>query len=1702
MNTKCCAPSCRLWAAILVSIVAVLLVSPAYGALISLNRSPEPPQCIRNDGTEAENYNYTVTFSTIANYYTDVIRDPSSTIVRGIFYDCTGNNAGLVPPGFQYVNIGSGCPSPISRTQTFNPGAGAALGRYEIEISFFSIQGGSAFEAKAAVTFYVCLTKGNLVITKFNDLNANGVRDPGEPGVANWLMTIQTPIGDTVGRLTDGSGLVTLNGVGAGSYTITESSVSGWKPTTPTSVTTTVTNGGTAQVAFGNVRPISISGGAFHDLTCNGVKDPSDPPLAGATFTLTDVAGNPVNDADGNPVAPQTGSTFSFTNLFPGTYRVVETNPVGYSSTNAIPGTGGTKIGNDTLQIAATTPNTAYSGNNYLDCPPAPCLTITKTANPTSQYIGGTVVYTFSVHNCGNTPLTVTNLQDDKLGNLLSDFQTANGGSLTMQAGVTVNFTKNYVIQPSDPNPIINTVTIDASDPFGTSLHQTDTETVTIIPPPPVSITGGSFDDANCDGVLDPTDPPLAGATFTLTDLAGAPVLDINGFVVAPQVGSTYNFINLNAGSYRVTETAPVGFQNRNAVPGTGGTKLANNMLRVDSTTPGNAYPNNSFLNCAPAPCIDLTKVPDVANQYDGGLIRYTFTVTNCGNTPLNAHVLDSVLGDLTPLLVAANGGTDVIPAGGSVQFIKSHTVVPADPDPLVNNATATGTDPYGTIVTDPATASVNILRPCIDITKVAAPTAGREGDVITYTFTVSNCGNRALTSVTVNDTVYGDLTADFVAANSGSDTLALAATVVFTKNHTLAASDPDMLTNTVTVTGLDPLSKQYSHSDTESVDVLRPCIEVVKTVDPTYANMGEQVVYTYTVTNCGNVDLHDVTVSDDRLGDLTADFIAANGGTDVLVVATSATWTENYTVASETPNPLVNTVTASGFDPIHLSVTDTDTATVNIPVTISGGAFYDVSGNGILEPGDPPLPGATFTIKTLAGQNVQNIFGQCVCPQTGSTFSFTNLFPGSYIITETNPPLYTSTNAIPGPSGTKITVDKIRVDAVPHLFYPSNWFLDTLLGTGSISGTKFDSDTLLPIPNVTITLRESSGRVAGVVKTDALGNYSFEKLPAGIYRVTETDLPGYVSTDATPGPYANVLDFNNIRVNLPDGEESPGNIFYDTRTGDCISIDKSVSPTIAAVGNVLTYTFVVRNCGIVNLTGVTVVDNVLGDLTPQFMAANNGSDTLPVGVSVTFQVRYTIPVGAPNPLVNTVTATGNTPFGTQATDTDTASVELASPCISISKSATPDQVGGPGDVVTYGFVVENCGDVPISDVTVVDSVLGDLTALFIIANGGSDTLAVGASVAFSTDYTLPDDAVFPFTNTVTVTGKDPFGGTVTGQDSALVTLSEACVSIAASDHPATAKIGDTITCKITICNCGNKPLNDIQIGCCPCGLGSAAVAPPCTDLTPFFKAANNGSDGLCIGSCVTFDYSHTVAATDPQPLCFTLMVQGDAQGAIVSSSQDVAIEIDSNQKGNPLQPVTLTQSGWDLNCEEFVYPKFRTAFAGFVYYGSPAPNQLIVGYRNTIRYTGSTASLTRLCLFLPQTGPCGSLRHSYDSPWSTTEAGILAGESIALMMNIAYNDMRLMPRSPGYDLESFTVNQGLLRGRTVRQVLDIANRIMGGMPPCAYGIPNCAVLVQILQSINGNYEWVDFNTYIDRGYLTPNRPLGPPNPPHPPVVP
>jgi hypothetical protein len=91
-----------------------------------------------------------------------------------------------------------------------------------------------------------------ICVCKFNDLNGNGVQDPGEGPLSNWVFNVTGPNNYSNTITTDEKGCGCLTVPAPGTYTVTEVMQSGWTPTTTNPQTITVTPGQTYNLIFGN----------------------------------------------------------------------------------------------------------------------------------------------------------------------------------------------------------------------------------------------------------------------------------------------------------------------------------------------------------------------------------------------------------------------------------------------------------------------------------------------------------------------------------------------------------------------------------------------------------------------------------------------------------------------------------------------------------------------------------------------------------------------------------------------------------------------------------------------------------------------------------------------------------------------------------------------------------------------------------------------------------------------------------------------------------------------------------------------------------------------------------------------------------------------------------------------------------------------------------------------------------------------------------------------------------------------------------------------------------------------------------------------------------------------------------------------------------------------------------------------------------
>ena len=325
--------------------------------------------------------------------------------------------------------------------------------------------------------------------------------------------------------------------------------------------------------------------------------------------------------------------------------------------------------------------------------------------------------------------------------------------------------------------------------------------------------------------------------------------------------------------------------------------------------------------NCAG---LDLAKrAAPAAYTHAGQKITYTFTVTNPKYFTLhNVHVTDDRIAGAIPCTPST------LATGMTATCTAEYAISQADVDAgqVTNAANATGTTPNDDDVTSPpADATVHAVQtPGIHLVKSAFPTSYAEpGETIHYTYTVANTGNVTLHDVRLTDDRLGPIICPATTLTPGASTTCVAIYVT-------AAADVDAgrISNTALVAGHPPTGPPVADTDRETVHAIQtPGIQLAKTAFPTeYAEPGETIHYTYTVANTGNVTLHDVRLTDDRLGPITcpATTLAAGASTTCHATHTTAR-------ADVDAGHITNTAIVTGHPPTGRPVTDAGTATVRL---------------------------------------------------------------------------------------------------------------------------------------------------------------------------------------------------------------------------------------------------------------------------------------------------------------------------------------------------------------------------------------------------------------------------------------------------------------------------------------------------------------------------------------------------------------------------------------------------------------------------------------------------------------------------------------------------------------------------------------------------------------------------------------------------
>ena len=187
-----------------------------------------------------------------------------------------------------------------------------------------------------------------IVGTICSDLNANGVRDGGEDGLADWTVYLDLNNSGTLDNDADGTpepstatnsdGDYRIFGLLPGVYRISEVVQTSWSPTAPVSQDVLVVDGKDTKADFFNFGGGDIVGTIWNDLNDDGVRDTDpvtgaliEPGLADWTVFLDLNTDQTLNPSEPTTLTDAIGE-YSFTGLPAGDYEVFEVLPAGWEA--------------------------------------------------------------------------------------------------------------------------------------------------------------------------------------------------------------------------------------------------------------------------------------------------------------------------------------------------------------------------------------------------------------------------------------------------------------------------------------------------------------------------------------------------------------------------------------------------------------------------------------------------------------------------------------------------------------------------------------------------------------------------------------------------------------------------------------------------------------------------------------------------------------------------------------------------------------------------------------------------------------------------------------------------------------------------------------------------------------------------------------------------------------------------------------------------------------------------------------------------------------------------------------------------------------------------------------------------------------------------------------------------------------------------
>jgi uncharacterized surface anchored protein len=903
----------------------------------------------------------------------------------------------------------------------------------------------------------------------FLDSNGNAIQDNGELGIAGVTVYLTNSSSTTIGTATtDATGSYSFNGLTAGTYTVQFVAPSGYNFSTASTDTVTLTGGQTQNINAGLFQPNSVTGDVWTDSNANAVQDAGEGGLASVTVNLVSggaTVSTTVTDANG---------AFSFSGLSPVDYTVQFTAPANYefstpaseaftlvsgqpeqvnagvfqdgavsgvawldSNANAVLDAGENGLAGVTVYLLDNTNTTV--GSATTDSSGNYSITGVPPGSYTAQFVAPNG-YVLSMPAADDVTLTsgqADNNVDVGLfqpaavsGEVWSDTN-ANGvidagevgkpgvtvdllSGTTTLSSTTTDANGNYSISGLNPGNYMVQIIAPPGDPFSTpsidsftlTSGQTDTFNAGVYQD--ATISGNAWLDSNANGLKNAGESNLTGVTVYLLNSSSATI----GTATTDASGN-YSFANLTPGSYEVNFAAPAGDQF--STPATDAFTLTSGQ--VASANAGFFQPNslagkvyldanvNGTLDSGEAGVAGLTVVLSGTDTSGNSITPQTVTTDANGNYQLSIEPS----GNFTLTETAPPGdfaGKDQVGSAGGTAGTNQISNIS-----LVGGTNATS---YNFAAIQPNTISGTVFSDVNDNGRQDAGEPAIPGVTMTLTGT-NDLGN----SVSLTTTTDASGNYSFSDLRPGSYQLTQTLPAIWLEGKNTPGTTGVTYSNE-TMQGFQLTSGQTAggnlFADLQGAQVTGVVYDDINhngKQDP-----GEPGLSGVTMTLAGTDDQgNSVSLTVTTTADGTFAFTHLRPGQYTL----QETQPPQFQPGTNAVGTQGGTETTPGtFANFTLSPGQTGSANNFAqwqPSSLAGNVYLDSNNNGRQDPGEPNLGSVTVT---LTGVSNGTPVTQTTTTAADGTFTFSNLTPGTYAVTETVPVgLFTGINQLGTGGGT-----------------------------------------------------------------------------------------------------------------------------------------------------------------------------------------------------------------------------------------------------------------------------------------------------------------------------------------------------------------------------------------------------------------------------------------------------------------------------------------------------------------------------------------------------------------------------------------------------------------------------------------------------------------------------------------------------------